>query len=81
MLTLSIRNDPGTIPLPGFGLRSDTGLRPSLFLRPDDGPFLVVVLIFVVVTNDPCPFPCPVADLRLNADLGPCTRPGADSLN
>ena len=33
----------------GVGLRPDTGLRPSLFLSPDDGPFLVLVLIFAFV--------------------------------
>ena len=77
-LILSISDGPGTAPGLGVGLRPDTGLRPSLFLRPADSPFLVLVLIFAL---DPDLFPCPVADLRPNADPAPCTRPGADSLN
>ena len=51
VMILSIHNDPGTIPRLGVGLLSDIGLRPSFFLRPDDGPFLVLVLLFVLATS------------------------------
>ena len=51
-----------------------------VLLRPDDDPFLVLVLIFVL-------FMIMVSSLvlllilRPNADHGPCTGPGTDSLN
>ena len=79
-LILSHSNDPGTILSLGVGLRSDTGLRPSLFLRPDDGP-LARPGADLCPSGGPCLFPRPVVDPRPNADPGPCTRPGADSLN